>query len=59
MFELASRLIEDESGASAIEYGIIASLVSVAAASALANMGTSLEGMFTNVSTTFSDAVSP
>lgn len=34
---------EDEDGAAAIEYGLIASLVSVAAIAVLGGMGTSLE----------------
>jgi pilus assembly protein Flp/PilA len=39
----------NQSGATAIEYGLIAALVSVAAIVALQAMGTSLGGMFTNV----------
>ena len=45
-------LCHDESGATAIEYGLIAALVSVAAVTALTNMGASLSQMFTNVSNT-------
>lgn len=51
------NLINDESGATAIEYGLIAALVSVAAIGALEAMGTSLEGMFTSVSTKLDGAV--
>ena len=40
----------DESGATAIEYGLLASLVSVAAIGAMSAMGTSLEQMFDQVS---------
>jgi pilus assembly protein Flp/PilA len=40
-------ILKDESGATAIEYGLIAALVSVAAIAALTAMGTSLETMFT------------
>jgi len=43
-------LIHDESGATAIEYGLIAALVSVAAIVALTNMGESLKLIFTTVS---------
>ena len=43
-------LLDDESGATAIEYGLIAALVSVAAIAALTVMGTSLETMFNRVS---------
>ena len=42
--------MSDESGATAIEYGLIASLVSVAAIGALSAKGTSLEDMFDHVS---------
>lgn len=52
-------LLRDESGATAIEYGLIAALVSVAAIGALQAMGGSLETIFTSVSTTLSSAVSP
>jgi pilus assembly protein Flp/PilA len=41
--------IRDESGATAIEYGLIAALVSVAAVTALTSVGVSLDGMFTSV----------
>lgn len=37
---------EDESGASAIEYGLIAALISVAAIAALTTMGSDLQNMF-------------
>ena len=52
-----NRLIRDEEGATAIEYGLIAGLVSVAAITALTAMGGSLENMFTYVSTELDDAV--
>ena len=51
------ELLSDESGATAIEYGLIAALVSVAAIGALSAMGTSLEGIFTTVSDQLGDAV--
>ncbi len=47
----------DESGATAIEYGLIAALVSVAAIGALTTMGTSLQTMFSTVSNSMSSAV--
>ena len=50
MTKLIKDLIDDESGATAIEYGLIAALVSVAAVVALENMGQSLQNMFTTVS---------
>ncbi|MCF3629312.1 Flp family type IVb pilin [Thalassospiraceae bacterium LMO-SO8] len=53
------KLLKDESGATAIEYGLIAALVSVAAIGALTTMGESLETMFTTVSTKLNEAVAP
>jgi len=44
------KLMTDESGATAIEYGLIAALVSVAAIAALTAMGGSLNQIFTVVS---------
>ena len=52
-----TKLFADESGATAIEYGLIAALVSVAAIGALSAMGTSLEGIFTTVSDQLGSAV--
>ena len=43
------KFVDDESGATAIEYGLIAALVSVAAITALSAMGDSLSAMFTAV----------
>ena len=45
------RFWNDESGATAIEYGLIAALVAVACIVALEAMGTSLRGMFEGVKT--------
>lgn len=42
-------ILKDESGATAIEYGLIAALVSVAAIGALGTMGSSLKQMFSTV----------
>ena len=53
------RFLKDKSGATAIEYGLIAALVSVAAVVALQNLGTSLNAMFSVVSTTLDAAVAP
>ena len=56
MFTTVKSFIKDESGATAIEYGLIAALVSVAAILALQAMGTSLRDMFTSVSTALNSA---
>ena len=50
MFKLIRRLRKDEEGATAIEYGLIAALISVAAIVAMTALGDSLSGMFTGVS---------
>ena len=59
MIKVIRNLIKDESGATAIEYGLIAALVSVAAIGALTAMGTSLNTMFTAVSTALNTATAP
>lgn len=41
-----NRFLDDESGATAIEYGLIAALVSVAAITALTLMGNALRTIF-------------
>ncbi len=51
------KFIKDESGATTIEYGLIAALVSVAAIIALRAMGTSLDTMFNSVATILNGAV--
>jgi len=51
------KFFHDESGATAIEYGLIAALVSVAAILALQAMGASLDTMFNSVATILSGAV--
>ena len=56
MTRFVKQLMNDESGATAIEYGLIAALVSVAAISALSAMGSSLKAIFTVVSTNLGDA---
>ncbi|MCZ8370474.1 MAG: Flp family type IVb pilin [Porphyrobacter sp.] len=45
------NLVRDEQGATAIEYGLIAALIAVAAITAMTSLGTSLSGTFSNVST--------
>ena len=45
------KLIGDNKGATAIEYGLIAALIAVAAIAAMKGDGTTLNSTFTNVST--------
>lgn len=51
MSNLISRFIRDESGATAIEYGLIAALIAVVIIGALTMVGTKLSSTFTSVST--------
>ena len=57
MFAKLKAFYQNESGATAIEYGLIAALVSVAGITALQAMGGSLEEMFETVSTELDTAV--
>ena len=50
MNKLFARFAKDESGATAIEYGLIASLISVAIIVAVTLVGTNLNGTFGKVS---------
>jgi pilus assembly protein Flp/PilA len=43
------NLIKDESGVTAIEYGLIAALIAVAAVAAMTTLGTSITGTFNKV----------
>lgn len=58
MFKTLRSFIADESGATAIEYGLIAALVSVAAIAALTALGSSLDTIFSTVSGEMNDAAS-
>jgi len=44
------KIIGDNRGATAIEYGLIAALIAVAAIAAMQGVGSSLNSTFTNVS---------
>lgn len=45
-----SNFLSNRSGVTAIEYGLIAAMVGVAIIGGVTLLGTSLDGMFTNVS---------
>jgi pilus assembly protein Flp/PilA len=51
MTNLLKRLVRDEAGATAIEYGLIAALIAVAIIAAATSVGTSLSGTFNTVAT--------
>ena len=50
MKKLFTQFKDDESGATAIEYGLIAALISVGIIVAVTALGDSLEGVFDNIS---------
>ena len=43
-----TRFVSDESGATAVEYGLIASLISVAIVAGAKSLGTNVSGTFSN-----------
>ncbi len=49
MNKLIARFAKDESGATAIEYGLIAALISVAIIGAVSAIGTNLTGKFSTI----------
>ena len=49
MRNFIKNFANDESGATAIEYGLIAALIAVAAILAMGNLGTSLNNTFNKV----------
>ena len=51
MARFLSRFIADDSGATAIEYGLIASLIAVVIVTAVTTIGTRLNTKFASVST--------
>ncbi|UWU14246.1 Flp family type IVb pilin [Rhizobium sullae] len=56
MTKLFSRFLKDESGATAIEYGLIAALISVALITGATTLGSSLNNTFQNISEKMVDA---
>ena len=46
---VVSRFLKDQSGATAIEYGLIAALIAVAIITALTTVGSNLGATFNNV----------
>jgi pilus assembly protein Flp/PilA len=51
MTKLFARFAKDESGATAIEYGLIAALIAVGIITAASALGTDISSTFTKVST--------
>jgi len=51
MRKIFTKLRKSEKGATAIEYGLIAALIAVAAITAMTSVGTSLKAKFTEINT--------
>jgi pilus assembly protein Flp/PilA len=51
MKNLIARFVKDESGATAIEYGLIAAGISLAIIAVVNGLGTNLNAMFTSINT--------
>lgn len=49
MFRVLKRFFSDQSGATAIEYGLIAALIAVAAVVVMGTVGTNLSSVFNTV----------
>jgi pilus assembly protein Flp/PilA len=49
MHAFFKKLIQDEAGVTAIEYGLIAALIAIAAILAMGSVGTNLSGTFSKV----------
>jgi len=56
MKSVFGRFLRDESGATAIEYGLIAAGISVAIIAVVNTLGSQLQNTFTNVSTQLGNA---
>ena len=50
MYAILTRFARDESGATAVEYGLIAGLIAVVIITAVTTVGTKLTNTFTKVS---------
>lgn len=56
MKTLFARFLKDESGATAIEYGLIAALISVGIIAGAESLGGSISGTFTKLGTKMDEA---
>lgn len=55
MTKIFARFMKDESGATAIEYGLIAALISVALITGATTLGTALNDQFNDLATKLDD----
>ena len=56
MTKFVTRFLKDESGATAIEYGLIAALIAVVLVGALGALGTQLDATFTTIQNELANA---
>jgi pilus assembly protein Flp/PilA len=54
--QIIANLLRDENGATAIEYGLIAALISVVIIAAVTLVGSNLSGVFNSIATALSSA---
>lgn len=54
---MLNRLLQDERGATAIEYGLIAALISIAMVMAFTSLGLNLADIFTTISNALTGAL--
>jgi len=54
--QVLAKLLRDDSGATAIEYGLIAALISVVIITAVTLVGSNLSGVFNSIATALSSA---
>lgn len=56
MSNLIARFVKDESGATAIEYGLIAALIALAIMVGASSLGNALNAKFATIATTLTNA---
>ena len=56
MSQLLARFVQDESGATAIEYGLIAALIALAIIVGAGSLGNALNNEFSGIATTLTNA---
>ena len=56
MSKFVTRFLKDESGATAIEYGLIAALIAAVIITALTTIGSNLNGTFTTIGSNVASA---
>ncbi|AKK20028.1 Flp family type IVb pilin [Candidatus Liberibacter africanus] len=55
IMNIMQKFLKDESGATAIEYGLLASLIAVAIIAAVTTLGSNLTTVFSNIASKLAD----